>query len=908
MSPRPRLTGNAQAAVRHRGGHLQIIASAGSGKTEVVAQRIASLFSAGASPEEVVAFTFNEAAAAELKSRIEHRVADCLGADYLDRLNSCFVGTIHAYCFQMLQRHVPRFETYDVLDEHGLSAFLSVESNRIRLKDLDSRLFQAIQAFRANIDVVENELLEPDRLEGEFGEVVEKYYDELERRRLLTYGQQIAHAVQALETGGLLERIHSSLRFLVVDEYQDINPTQERLIGLLADGPVELCVVGDDDQSIYQWRGADVGNIVGFERRYAATQYPIVTNRRSRPGIINLANRISGNIKGRLQKEMGRHRSASEPDHSIWIAPTEHEEAEAIADAVESLQGQGWRYADMAVLVRGRVAYPALMEALKGVPVTAGGGTGLFKESLALLFGRTLAFLADIEWSDEPYGDRDPVTLDNLVQIYEDEFGLVARGRQKVQMFLDDWKSEVSNPTRPADLVGDYYHLLEACGVLSWDPADPLQVARMGTLARCSRILADFESVQRRSRPDPGSAGEQIGGRDRGGVFFFRLATFVQNYAHGAYEGFDGEDEIDVDAVTLTTVHQAKGREWPIVFVPSMTGRRFPSSMTGRAGKWFISEQLFDATRYEGSLNDERRLFYVAATRARDWLSISAHERVKEGGNLVGKSPLLLEASGSSLGERPVLPNPPSESNGSDEQERATLSFSELADFLRCPYAFRLRHRLGFQPQIAQELGYGKAVHHTLRRVAEHYQECGSVPSGPELKEMFDEDFFLPFASKPAHLQLKASARRLVDRYIEEYSEDLDRVWEVERPFELHLDDAIISGRADVILDREGGNIHALALVDYKSSVRREQDFDLQLQVYASAGRREGLNVAAAYVHDLAKADRLPVDIGEAAIKDAENGVSEAIGRFREADFQPTPSRQTCGGCDMRPVCRFRAS
>ena len=359
MSAPPRLTGNAQAAVRHRGGHLQIIACAGSGKTEVVAQRIGSLFSGGASPEEVVAFTFNQAAAEELKTRIEDRVADRLGVDYLHGLVGCFIGTIHAYCFQMLRRHVPRFETYDVLDEHGLSAFLSVASNRMQLKDLDNRLFRAIRTFRANIDVVENELLVPDQLSGEFGEFAERYYEELKRRRLLTYGQQIALAVHALETGELLERVQSSLRYLVVDEYQDINPAQERLIELLASGPVELCVVGDDDQSIYQWRGADVRNIVEFEQRYGANQYPIVTNRRSRPGIVNLANRVSKNIEGRLEKKMRRHRPAFKPDHSLWIAPTEKDEAEAIAEAVESLQQQGWQYGDMAILVRGRVGLPS---------------------------------------------------------------------------------------------------------------------------------------------------------------------------------------------------------------------------------------------------------------------------------------------------------------------------------------------------------------------------------------------------------------------------------------------------------------------------------------------------------------------------------------------------------------------
>ena len=299
----------------------------------------------------------------------------------------------------------------------------------------------------------------------------------------------------------------------------------------------------------------------------------------------------------------------------------------------------------------------------------------------------------------------------------------------------------------------------------------------------------------------------------------------------------------------------------------------------------------------------------MAVTRARDWLSLSTHDRVREEGNRRRISPFLSDLGGGQLAEDPALALPPPPDNLTDngDPEQVRLSFSELAAYMRCPYAFRLRHTLGFQPNIAQELGYGKAVHHALRRVAEHYRQSGSPPSNSEIQAMFDEDFFLPFATKPAHLQLKASARRLIDRYIEVYSSDLARIWEIERPFELHLSRAVVTGRADVILDREGGQIHSLALVDYKTSLSHESDFDLQLQLYADAGRREGLNVAGAYVHDLANSDRSPVDIGEAAIGAMEDHVSEAVGRFRSSSFAPTPSHKVCANCDMRPVCRFRA-
>jgi DNA helicase-2/ATP-dependent DNA helicase PcrA len=270
MSPVPVLKGDAARSVAHRGGHMQIIAAAGAGKTEVVSQRVSSLLEAGVPPNGIVAFTFTERAARSLKSRIEERVQQRLGKDLLDGLNGMFVGTIHSYCFQVLQQHVPRYETYDVLDDHRLTAFLTREAYDIGLvPKIHDKLFKAIEIFGVNLDAVENELLRPEQLEDPFREVYERYLVTLEQNRFLTYGQQVAKAVEALNRPEVFAAVHGPLRHLIVDEYQDVNPAQEALIRLLGTKPVHVCVVGDDDQSIYQWRGADVGNIVGFAGRYA---------------------------------------------------------------------------------------------------------------------------------------------------------------------------------------------------------------------------------------------------------------------------------------------------------------------------------------------------------------------------------------------------------------------------------------------------------------------------------------------------------------------------------------------------------------------------------------------------------------------------------------------------------------
>src|SRR4051812_4676159 len=238
----PQLTGMALTAVQHRGSHLQIIASAGSGKTEVVSQRVVDLLAEGVDPDGIVAFTFTERAAEELKTRIVRRVECRLGRGVVDRLNGLFVGTIHAFCFRLLQQRVPRFETYDVLDDNQLTAFLAREANRLNIRTLDSsnRLFASIETFGKGVDVVENELLDPAAIPEPLGPMLRDYYATLERYRLLTYGQQVVRAVRELERPEFAAEIQATLRHLIVDEYQDVNPAQERLIELLT-GPKSNC-------------------------------------------------------------------------------------------------------------------------------------------------------------------------------------------------------------------------------------------------------------------------------------------------------------------------------------------------------------------------------------------------------------------------------------------------------------------------------------------------------------------------------------------------------------------------------------------------------------------------------------------------------------------------------------------
>jgi DNA helicase II / ATP-dependent DNA helicase PcrA len=904
----PILSGAAADAVAHRGGHVQIIAAAGSGKTEVVSQRVAALLDEGEPAESIVAFTFTEKAAAELKERIRQRVMARLGPAASDRLGRLYVGTIHGFCFRLLQQHVARYETYTPLDSNQLTNLLYREQRNLQLKRLDGdeKLFKAIRAFQASLDVIENELIDLARLpDDDFKETVFAYYEMLDRYRFMSFGTQVVEAAHALEDPAIRGQVTDDLRHLIVDEYQDVNPAQERLIQLLAKprGTADLVVVGDDDQAIYQWRGSNVENIVTFADRYDdVAQFELLVNRRSRPEIVRLANGFAQSIPERLDKQMGWAREDSGPAVSIAIGLYDEEtEANTIADDIERLHERGIRYRDIAILVRGRAAYPRILDALEDydIPVQPGGRTGLFEQQEAEVFGATFAWLSNIDWAPRRFVKRETIELLELLDQYRETFDLDDEDVQALHAHLVGWQAKTKQdpPDWDPSLVGEFYELAELLRIAEWDLTDPLQRNRMGTVARFTTVLADYESVTRRSRQDPKTPNEQVGGQPGNEWFYRNFALLLVNYATGNYDDFDGEEELLGDGVALGTVHGAKGLEWPVVFLPSLTDSRFPSGRAGRARDWLVPRGLFDVSRYEGGDAEERRLFYVALTRARDWVALSSHAAVTK--NAVRASPYIEEAETFIDGLR--MPRAGIEPHGIESPDLA-ITYSELEAYLACPRSYLLRNELGFMPTAKTELGYGNAVHHVMRVIAEHARATGALPTPRAVNDLLTSDFFLPFANKAAHREMREKARLLVFKYVNDYGSDLTRTWATEHAFELYLDGVVVSGRADVIYDEHDGVIDNLAIVDYKTATGGQID-PLQLQVYADAGRREGLNVAAAFVHDMGTTTRHTVDVDDHALATAERMVVDAADALRNRDFTPSPEAKKCASCDVRSVC-----
>jgi len=266
-------------AISHYGGHLQLIACAGSGKTEVVARRIAELLRPGhptsCEPRHIVAFTFTEKAAAELKERIVSRCRELNG--HMHGLAEMYVGTIHAFALELLKSEVPEYLKYQVLNDvqqvlfvdryskqSGLTSSQSLDGKPLR-RYIDTAIYaRALSIIRE--DIVDWTLLAPTSIP----DALQKYCKLLNREHFFDYSSMLHIAVQHLsDNRELRTRLANRIRHVIVDEYQDVNPLQENLIGLLRDIGAQVCVVGDDDQTVYQWRGSDFANIVTFPVRYA---------------------------------------------------------------------------------------------------------------------------------------------------------------------------------------------------------------------------------------------------------------------------------------------------------------------------------------------------------------------------------------------------------------------------------------------------------------------------------------------------------------------------------------------------------------------------------------------------------------------------------------------------------------
>lgn len=895
--PNP-LSSEQKAAVISASRYNRIIAGAGTGKTEALTRRIAYLLLIKEVPSSaIVAFTFTERAAKNMKSRIYDRVEHIAGENALTSLGEMYIGTIHSFSKMILEENFD-FGNHQVFDENQEMAYLLRIGWNLGLgNDRRTSYSRRCADFLRCVNMVWGEMIDPEVLKKkcpDFYEKFHRYEAILSENRILTFGKMI-HAV-VLHLRKKPEAINY-VKCLLVDEYQDVNRAQEELIELIGKR-ADIFAVGDPRQSIYHWRGSDEGFFQSFSQTFPEPgEMSLKENRRSLKRVVALANDFADSFTVRYEKLS--HVRKDEGNTSKIEHESEARESEWIADQIQRIRAENkLELSDFGILLRSvrTSAAPLIAEfRRRGIPFIVGGKIGLFRRPESQALGRIFAWLyPDGFWfEDNSWNRQDAVIGDDLLQTSLLSWSEATRRENPPDCLtrLSTIKKNLADKEPPHKTFKEIYHLvLTSLGYQRLEPDDPLDAAIMGNLGRFNMLLADYETASR------------LGGRRANWMTDLKgLCWFMNSYASQAYEEQSSDEFLSVNAVKIMTVHQAKGLEWPVVFVPALLQKRFPSSMAGRELDWFdIPRDLFDARRYEGSDEDERKLFYVAITRSRDVLVLSSFRGKGKSSEFVSnfENDVI-----SMLRETDPLSQLMIEGTFVDD-ELETFSAREIINYEICPQMYRFNEVWGYPPGFEEGLGFGENLHYCLQKASELVIKEGMTTISA-IATAVDEHFHLPFVSGAVMNNYKKGAKRMLIEYAKKYGGDIERIEEMEYRLEFPMHNANIMGKVDVILLKNGRS----EVREYKTS-EEARSFDLtaaQVRLYALGLRKVGRRADDGSVAYLKEADLRPVSINEKELIEVGAGADNLLGKILSRDFRAKPGK-CCLKCDFSDICRFRTT
>lgn len=927
-----------EAAILDPSDRLQILACAGAGKTEVLARRAVELLKHNVEPEAIVTFTFTEKAAAQLKSRIELRAAadDSKFADRPPTARGMYIGTTHGFCLSALRTLGGKYETSEALTPEGEWALLLRFARRLGIVDLhaaaegrastDVAAASAIDAFLRSVEVVHNERIDRGALAEvapSFAAVLSTYESLLAQMHLMPFRMMIGRAADALAPGGpLTDALAGTVRHLLVDEYQDFNRAQEAVVRGLAAGGATLAVVGDDDQAIYQWRGGDVSLLTGFGERYeGAKPLHLDVNHRCRPGIVDAAAGLVRGLADRADKALKAERAAT-PHGSVEVilAETPDHEAKEVAKRVAKVLASGRHAArDVAILFRSvRSSAEPFAAALdrRGIPCEVVGHTSLLTQQEPRLIAEILVYFAGGTWYPGPDPKPVVVTAERLRAGIE---RITEVGSTTASGCLDDLE-RLGKKVRDEGVSDSIPLFNEILAILSLPKPDAVPQSRR--LGRMSDLLMEFDHAARRAAPrdlpiSRGSGADAEGeedsalaeetalvlGRTRGEIYLMRLRAFLESFAAHAAEAIPEAEAGEGGAVQIMTVHQAKGLSFSVVFVPCLVDGRFPSARTGEPQRFYVPDDLFDRGRYQGRIDDEARLLYVALTRAEELVVLSWFQRYSKKRAQPSRfvRTQLRGAIAKAADRGTVEPSAPKRH---DEAEPLTLDFSSLSTYAACGYRYFLRHVCGFRPPRAAPLGYGRLMHHLIADLARGVLR-GETPEATDIDRILDRDFYLPFAGPTPVTVLRESARTRALAYLRAHGDGLRRVRATEVPFEVPLGGARIKGRIDLLLYARGRRHDEVEIVDLKTSTRPEDqpNYADQLRLYGLAAIRMGLVPRALTIHGLDPNGPTEISVDPGPTAEAETRFGGWVEGIRSQRFDPSPSAHRCGPCDFHHFC-----
>ncbi len=957
------LTSAQRDAVVHSSGPLLVIAGAGTGKTTVIARRIAWMIATKrARPEDILALTFTDRAAAEMEERVDLLVP----YGYLD----VSIKTFHAFGDQLLRDHAVRIgltPNFRVFSKAEQLVFL-----RRRLFDLPLRHFRPLseptrflEALATVFSRAKDEAVTPQEfhehaktqgaragkggalsaaggLDAERLAEVARCYDAyqglLRQADAADFGDLVLLAAQLLEENpDVLERVRQRFRVVLVDEFQDTNYAQFRLLQLLAPGGGDVTAVADDDQSIYQWRGAALSNILKFLGHYAQVATVVLAeNFRSSQAILDCAYRLIRfndpdrlEVRNQINKRLSaRGKAAHGSPPAFQVFDTISSEADWVAQTIRTAVEAGQRRpSDFAILVRSNREADAFLRALNvaGLPWRFSGASGLFAREESKLLVSCLRVLADPDDSLSWYHVASSMLYDCPMPDLSLLLAYASKTHRSFRMALDRILEEptlaeglsVEGRRVTEELKEDVRRLLErsrtlSCGQLLYQwLSDRGVLRRLGRgegleeAAQLQTIARFFDQLRR--------VEELVGGR---------LPELMQHLE--LFQAMGGEpvpeDDAWADRVQVLTIHKAKGLEFPVVFLVGLAQGRFPTPK--RHDPIELPDALLKDILPSGDyhLQEERRLFYVGMTRAKEELYLSAS--YSYGGTSIRKvSQFVLEALDLSrpapqvrmpgaqalIGRSRTRPPIPVAVRGGASSLR--LDAHGADDYVACPFKYRYTRVLRLPVMRHHLVAYGTAIHQAVAAFFTRKLQHGSMDE-EELLRVFERTWKSEGFLTREHEELRmAQGRETLRRFFALQQAHPEEPTLIEEKFHVRLDDFVITGRWDRV-DRSG---EEAVIIDYKSSDVREQAAadrrareSLQLQVYALAWQLlHGWPPSRVELRFLETGLTGAAQFDEKDMERTRTVLLRVAAGIRANRFEATPSEFACHRCAFQEICPF---
>ncbi len=901
MPEKRKLNDEQQKAVQHGEGPLLIIAGAGTGKTTVITERIRHLIiDNGINPSDLLALTFTEKAALEMETRID----EMLPYGY----TQLWVQTFHAFCDRILRQeaiHIGLNPAYRLATEAEATLFLrknlyslqldyfrplgsphkflkALLTHFARLSDDDITPDQYVAyaeklAKEKNSDVSKDEIAKILELANAF-----KIYEDLKAKEgLMDFSNLIANTLKLFRSReNIREYYQEKFKYTLVDEFQDTNFAQNELAILLAGDKKNITVVGDDDQSIYRWRGAAIANMMQFKSHFPnANIITLTKNYRSTQVILDSAYQMIQNnnpdrleVKEKIDKKLTALRAIEgEPVEFLFGNRVEDEADQVITKIKEEAKMHERKWNDFAILVRANdhaLPFQRALERAK-IPYQFLGPGHLFQQEEIKDLCAYLKVLANIDDQASLYrvltipifgfegrdiaailssAKRRNLTLFEAIEA-SDEISVTKACKEKIERLVEMIKRHLS--LVPRESAGQIlYYFFEDSGLLGYylDPRTPRTEKEAQNVAKFFDKLQSYAATH-----------------DDASVFA------VTDWIELSMELGESPLAADMDwsennAVNILTVHSSKGLEFPVVFVVNLVTQRFPSR--DRKEMIPIPQNLIKEELPTGDENieEERRLFYVAMTRARDRLFLSAANFYGEGKRERKISPFVGEALGEAFVEKirkrnniqnnteqlsllevltPVVEKLPTNDSSTNHSPLAIsyLSYSQLQTFDMCPLHYKLRYIMRLPSAPSPALSFGITMHALLKAI---YQKgFGKTKLSHAVLDELIQAYWINagYDGKVHEAEAKKNAKKLLEAYMERNANESILPAQTEYPFQFFLPTKKVGSQPIKVLGRfDRVNVHSdnkIEIVDYKTGQNVPDDKkvknDLQLTLYALA-------------------------------------------------------------------------